>query len=79
MSRALLILGLLLMGGCAAVSAVASKTLGPPPVPAKHTLARVPTLIFVENYRAFSAAQVDSENLSRELIDQFETQNLAPP
>lgn len=69
---------LLFLAGCNVVGALAYKTVGPPEVPAKYTLAQEPTLILVENYANPSANPLECEQLGRYVAEQIKTFNLAP-
>lgn len=69
---------LILLPGCIAGGAITQKVFGPMPVDARYKLAKVPTLILVENYRNPSSLRYESENLARAIAEEFTKQDLAP-
>ncbi len=69
---------LLMSGGCAMTGAALYKVTGPPDIPAKHELAKVPTLLLVENYRHQSSVNAQAETLARQLADDLQANKLGP-
>jgi hypothetical protein len=69
---------MILAGGCAAAGVAAYKVMGPADVPAKYVPAKEPMLVLVENYSRPSSAFTDSELLSRFLVSNLKTNNVAP-
>ncbi len=78
MIRRLLLVTFSLLAGCSPVGVFTHKVFGPPSVEAKYILKKVPTLIFIENYRHGSAMQFDCESLMRAVVDEFEKKKIVP-
>jgi hypothetical protein len=74
----LLVLPLLVAGGCNILGAVAAKTVGNPDIPAKYTLEKKPTLVWVENFQNPDLAESDAELLARTLEDKLKKKDLVP-
>ena len=67
-----------LVSGCQLAGAVAYKVAGPEEVEAKHVLARVPTLVLVENYENPGASALDSEQLGYFVGGELKDHMVAP-
>lgn len=69
---------LLLVGGCNLAGAVLAKTVGNPDIPAKYTLEKVPTLVWVENYQNPDLAEADAILLAHAIEDKLKKKNVVP-
>lgn len=67
-----------LAGGCNIIGALAAKTVGNPDIPAKYTLEKVPTLIWVENFQNPDLAEQDAILLAHAIEDKFKKKDLIP-
>jgi hypothetical protein len=76
--RAWLSIVVLLLGGCQMAGVAIYKLRGPPKIPAKYKPAKEPTLLLVENYQHQSAVNAEAETLARKLMNDLESNDVAP-
>jgi len=69
--------GLLLLGGCNVIGAVA-QVAGPPDVEPLYVPAKTPMLVLAENYSDLSGTTVDGEQLERFVIEELQAHDVAP-
>ena len=65
-------------GGCRSGGALWYKAFGPVAVPAKFTLAKVPTVVVVENYRNPAMTEFDADRIARDVVENLKKNNTAP-
>jgi hypothetical protein len=65
--------------GCAtSTGALWYKMFGPVAVPAKFTLAKVPTLVVVENFRNPALSELDAYSVARDVVEDLKKHDTAP-
>src|SRR5947209_16854479 len=64
--------------GCAIVGAVAAKTIGEPPDPAKYTPPQQPMLVVVENYQHAADLEGPADQIAESLTRQLAEHKVAP-
>jgi hypothetical protein len=64
--------------GCRSTGALWYKMFGPSKVPAKFALAKVPTLVVVENFRNPAMTEFDADRIAREVVDDLKKNDTAP-
>jgi len=70
LNRAVTLIGLMLLTGCAAgTGAVIYKVFGPNPIEPKYDVGDQPTLVLVENYQNPAASEIEADRIARNVSD----------